>query len=133
MKGKTLNLSTATVPELRAAAKAAGMKGYSTMKKADLLGTLLDYIQLMEKPEPKSARMPPVESTVEAIKASIRNAQEARSNKGRKAGNEAVKTAKQTLYRKVEAYRKQRNGGKMTPKQARRYVKAAAQGATSGA
>jgi hypothetical protein len=113
MKGNTLNLSTATVPELKAAAKSAGIKGYSTMKKADLLEALTP----VEKAKP--------ESFIDGIKAAMRNARESRSNKGREASRNSSVTLKTPSVNKALAFRLQRGSqsARLTPAQARRVRK----------
>jgi Rho termination factor-like protein len=111
----TVDFTKMNLPELKAEAKARKIKGFSTMKKADLVAALVD-----SEPKPVKA-----ESMVDAIKAAIRNAKDARSNKGRTAGSEAVKTGKVGPVAKAQAFRLQRGSitAKMTAKQARRVRK----------
>lgn len=125
------------LPELKAELKSRGVSGYSGLKKADLIQMLeaTDEPKLGAETEETLASAldnstkSNVVSNIDAIKAAIRIDREDRSNRGRNAGNAADKTTKQTLAIKVEGYRNQNNGGKMTPKQARRYRKAYNQGA----
>ena len=123
MKGNTLtDYSKLTVPALKLKASELKIVGASAMRKAELVAAI----------EAKLKADTPKPSFVEGIVAGIRNAKDASKMAGVEAGRGGKVTEKQTLTRKVEGYRAQRNGGKMTAKQARRYRKAAAQGATSG-
>lgn len=110
------------LPELKAEARAKGIKGFSTMKKA----ALIDYLELMEKPKRKPAKVAPVESAVLAIKAALRIAREDRSSKGRKAGMMATKTSMMMPDAKADNYALQRGSmsAKLTSAQARRVRKA---------
>jgi hypothetical protein len=118
MKGLQMDYSKMLLPELKTLAKELGVKGFSTMKKA----ALVDYLSLMEKPEPKPKKVAPVESMVDAIKAALRNAREDRSNKGRNAAKYAVSTEPKLWQLKDLSFRLQRGSehAKLTAKQARR-------------
>lgn len=110
-----MNYSEMNLPQLKAAAKEKGLKGYSTMKKADLVAALSESEPVVEAPA----------SLVELIKARIREAAEARSNAGRSAGSEATVTAKVQPGVKAAKYRLQRGSStaKLTARQARRVRK----------
>lgn len=100
------------LPELKAAAKARKIKGFSTMKKAELVQALTDA-----QPKP--------ESFIDSIKAAFANAREHRKNAGRKAGGDGVLTLKTLPAEKIMNYRLQRGSvtAKLTAKQARRVRK----------
>jgi len=120
------------LPELKAEAKSRKIKGFSTMKKADLVAALAVNENL--KSALDNSDKGNVESLgdfteyakpsfVEGIQASIRNAREARRMKGAEAGRKANVTAKLLPESKEQTYRAQRNGGRLTPKQERRIRK----------
>lgn len=104
-----------TLPELKAEAKGK-IKGFSTMKKADLVSAL------SELNKPTEAQP----SFVEAIVANIRNTREARSNKGRAASKYSDSPSKNLPEDKATAYKMQRGSStaKLTAKQVRRIRKA---------
>jgi hypothetical protein len=104
-----VNYSEMNLTQLKAAAKDKGLKGYSTMKKAELVSALNTLVA--SKP-----------SFIDMIKARMAESREARSNAGRKAGSEATVTEKMTVARKNDVYRAQR-GGKLTARQLRRLRK----------
>lgn len=110
-----MNYEDMKLPELKAEAKTRKIKGYSTMKKAELVFAL---IESDVKPAPK-------ESMIDAIKAAIRTAREARSSKGRKAGYMSDLTPKMDARKKEFNYRLQRGSAtaRLTAKQARRVRK----------
>jgi len=120
------------LPELKAEAKSRKIKGFSTMKKADLV-TALSVNENLKSALDNSDKGNVVSlgdftedakpSFVEAIQASIRNAKEARRMKGMEAGRKANVTAKVHPDSKVATFRAQRNGGKLTAKQERRVRK----------
>jgi len=122
------------LPELKAEAKSRKIKGFSTMKKADLVAALAVNENLksaldnsdkgnVESLGDFTEYADDKPSLVEAIQASIRNAREARRMKGMEAGLKANVTAKVHPDSKVATFRSQRNGGKLTAKQARRVRK----------
>jgi len=92
------------------------IKGRSKMNKAELIAAI-------EATQPLKA-----ESVVDAIVAGIRNDREARSNKGRSAGNASPKTKKMHPDTKAVQYRLSRGSmtAKLTPKQSKRVRKAEA-------
>jgi Rho termination factor, N-terminal domain len=115
------------------------IKGRSKMNKSELIEAINSEIALSDKL--KSAldnsakgnvtslgdfrQYAQEESFIEGIKASIRNAKEARSNKGRKASAESTKTAKVHPQTKALKFALQRGSesAKLTSKQARRVRK----------
>jgi hypothetical protein len=106
------------VDYLRSIAKDKGIKGYSTMKKADLVAAL----EQLDKPAEVKV------SFIDYIKSTFAEAREARSNKGREAAKFAdVSTAKESSA-KIHNYLEQRSNvticNKLTAKQARRVRKA---------
>lgn len=108
-----VNFNDMKLPELKAEAKKRNLKGYSTMKKAELLAALEATVK------------PKAESMVDAIKAALRNAREERSNKGRKASALSVSTEKKTPAAKAAAFALQRGStsAKLTKAQQRRVRK----------
>lgn len=120
-----MDYSKMLLPELKAEAKTRKIKGFSTMNKA----TLIEELKIYDGVKAGLDSSAKSESFVDAIKAAFANARQERANKGRKAGSEGNVTAKQTLSRKIAAYSAQRNGGKLTAKQLKRYRKSAAQSA----
>jgi len=113
-----MNYNEMKLPELKAVAKDRKIKGYSSLNKAQLIEAL--------SADDKPAK---VESVVEAIKAAIRNAKDARRMRGVAASQNSKVPFKQTLERKAEIYAADRNGGKMSARQRQRYRKAFRQGA----
>lgn len=101
------------LPELKALAKKLEVKGFSTMKKADLVAA----IEVVSKPKR--------ESMVDAIKAALRNAREDRSNKGRSAAKYATSPEPKLWQLKDLSFRLQRGSehAKLTARQARRVRK----------
>lgn len=114
-KGYTVNYSDMKLPELKSLAKKLKIKGFSTMKKADLVTAIEQNDKAKNKPE----------SFIDSIKAAFANAREHRKNAGRKAGSEAVLTLKTLPAEKIMNYRLQRGSvtAKLTAKQARRVRK----------
>lgn len=110
----TVDFDKMLLPDLKAEAKARKIKGFSAMKKAELVAAL----KADSEPEPAM-------SVVEAIVTGIRNDREARSNKGRYAGSQGKRTRKTLPEDKEYAYRLQRgsDSAKLTPKQAKRVRK----------
>lgn len=111
----TVDFSGMMVPELKDKAKSLGIKGYSTMKRADLLAALDAHT--------KAAENQP--SFIDTLKASFAVNREVRSAKGRKAGKNADVTAPKSPASKALAYKLQRGSesAKMTARQARRVRK----------
>jgi iron-sulfur cluster repair protein YtfE (RIC family) len=109
-----LNYSDMNVTELKSTAKARGIQGYSTMKKADLVSALTNADKATK-----------VSSVVDAIKAAYRNMREERSNKGRKAGKGAKVHASKPWQTKDLSYRLQRGSehATLTGKQSKRLRK----------
>lgn len=103
------------LPELKTEAKARKIKGFSTMKKAELIAAL-------------EAATKPAESFIDGLKATLANDSEARSNKGRKAGNAAPVTRKLHPETKATQYRLQRGSqsARLTKRQSKRVRKAEA-------
>lgn len=111
-----MDFAKMNLTELKAEAKSRKIKGFSTMKKADLIAAL----ELTNQPEPVKS-----ESMVDAIKGTIRNIKESRSNKGRKAGSNSIKIANKPWQTKDLSFRLQRGSetAKLTARQARRLRK----------
>lgn len=114
-KGNPVDFTDMKLPELKAEAKARKIKGFSTMKKAELVQVLTDS-------EPKATK----ESFIDGIKAAFANMRQDRTNKGRKAGSEGKVTTPQLWQMKDLAYRLQRGSetARLTPAQLRRLRKA---------
>lgn len=109
-----VNYADMKLAELKSLAKEKHIKGFSTMKKADLIAALEDL-----KAPAQTV------SFIEGIKAAIQHAREVRSSKGRKAAANADVTPKMTSLAKISVYRLQRGSetARMTAKQRRRVRK----------
>jgi hypothetical protein len=102
------------VTELKSTAKARGIRGYSTMKKADLVSALTNADKATK-----------VSSYVDAIVAAYRNMREERSNKGREAAKYAESPEAKPWQTKDLSYRLQRGSehARLTGKQSKRLRK----------
>jgi hypothetical protein len=114
----TVNFDKMLLPELKAEAKSRKVKGFSTMKKAELVSAL----------KATEAQVKPAESFIDGLKAAFAVEREARSNKGREAGKGGTVTLKTRPEDKVLAYRLQRGSqtAKLSAKQSKRVRKAEA-------
>jgi len=120
--------------ELKAEAKTRKIKGFSTMKKAELVAALeandriASGIDNSAKGNVKSLgdfTQYAGDSFIDGLKATFANEREVRSNKGRYAGSQGKRTRKTLPEDKEYAFRLQRgsDSATLTPKQAKRVRK----------
>lgn len=117
-----MNYDAMKLPDLKALAKERKIKGYSHLNKADLVQ------MLQANDSPTLGTAPKRESFIDGIKAAYANMREARSNRGRRAGQDAKISARMSAERKTQNYLNQRSGVSpcmtLTARQARRVRKA---------
>lgn len=118
------------LPELKAQAKAWGIKGYSTMRKPEILQALADHeASLATEAEqgynPAEVNSQPT-SGVAGILASMKSFADAKSRKGRAAGQRAKIIAPMSRFDREQIYRLQRGSdtATLTARQQRRLRKA---------
>lgn len=122
-----MNFSDMKLPELKATAKEYGIKGYSTMRKPELLQALTDHAAAEQAAKAAEINSQPV-SGLAGMLATMKSFADAKSRKGRSAGQRAKIVAPMSQSDREQIYRLQRGSdtATLTARQQRRLRKAKA-------